>query len=158
MEEADAGAAADEPMEAVNLEFWSEGAADWAEERIEKYQEMMPSVSIEFVTFKWGEMTPKLMTASAGGAAPPHHPPGPLPHGRLGRTRRRYPARRLRCPVQHQRRRLLPRHLGRRRLGRQSLLHPLQHRRPFHHLEQGYLRRTRSGSRRSPRPHRTGRP
>ena len=35
---------------------------------IEKY--VMPNVSIEFVTFKWGEMTPKLMTASAGGAAP----------------------------------------------------------------------------------------
>ena len=45
MDDADTGAAADEPMEAVNLEFWSEGAADWAEEQIEKYQEMMPSVS-----------------------------------------------------------------------------------------------------------------
>ena len=69
-QDSDTGAAADEPMEEVMLSFWSEGAADWAEEQIEKYQEMMPNVSIEFVTFKWGEMTPKLMTASAGGAAP----------------------------------------------------------------------------------------
>ena len=31
---------------------------------------MNPNIKVDFVTFKWGEMTPKLMTASAGGTAP----------------------------------------------------------------------------------------
>lgn len=56
--------------EPLTLEFWSEGAADWAEEQIGKYQEQNPSIAVEYVTFKWGEMTPKMMTASAGGTAP----------------------------------------------------------------------------------------
>lgn len=56
--------------EALTLQFWSEGSQEWAETQIELYEEMHPEINVEFVTFQWGEMTPKLMTASAGGSAP----------------------------------------------------------------------------------------
>ena len=65
---ADAGAPAD--AEPLTLEFWSEGDQEWAEMQIELYKEAHPEITVEFVSFQWGEMTPKLMTASAGGAAP----------------------------------------------------------------------------------------
>jgi multiple sugar transport system substrate-binding protein len=54
----------------VKLQFWSEGDAEWFQKKIEEYKQVKPEVEIEFVTFKWGEMTPKLLTASAGGTAP----------------------------------------------------------------------------------------
>ncbi|MBW7882571.1 MAG: extracellular solute-binding protein [Caldilineaceae bacterium] len=54
----------------VNLQFWSEGAHEWAEEQIALYMEQNPAVTVEYVTFKSQEMTPKLLTASAAGTAP----------------------------------------------------------------------------------------
>lgn len=69
--EAPAGEAAEvAAAEPVTLQWWSEGLQDWAEVKIQEYEEANPNVTIEFVAFQWGEMTPKLMTASAGGAAP----------------------------------------------------------------------------------------
>jgi len=55
---------------AVTLQFWAEGFSEWVEGRIDAYKELNPEVTVEFVTFKWGEMTPKLLTASAGGTPP----------------------------------------------------------------------------------------
>ena len=63
----DAGGAA---AEAVTLQWWSEILQDRADVQIPLYEEENPGVDVEFVSFKWGEMTPKLMTASAGGTAP----------------------------------------------------------------------------------------
>ena len=55
----------------VTMQFWAEGEWEgWVADQIEQFQEAKPGTTIEFVTFKWGEMTPKLLTASAGGAAP----------------------------------------------------------------------------------------
>ncbi len=64
------GEAAPAAAEELTLSFWSEGAAEWAEQMNAQYMEANPNINIEFVTFQWGEMTPKLMTASAGGTAP----------------------------------------------------------------------------------------
>ena len=64
------GEAAPAAAEQLTLSFWSEGAAEWAEQMNAQYMEANPNINIEFVTFQWGEMTPKLMTASAGGTAP----------------------------------------------------------------------------------------
>lgn len=54
----------------VKLQFWTEVAGEWVQKQIEAYKQVKPEVTFEFVTFKWGEMTPKLLTASAGGTAP----------------------------------------------------------------------------------------
>jgi multiple sugar transport system substrate-binding protein len=54
----------------VTLQFWSEGFSDWVQKEITAYKQVEPQVTIDFVTFQWGEMTPKLLTASAGGTAP----------------------------------------------------------------------------------------
>ena len=56
--------------EAVTLDWWSEVFTEHAENRIEAYAEVAPNVTINYVSMGWGEMTPKLMTAIAGGTPP----------------------------------------------------------------------------------------
>ncbi len=55
---------------AVTLAFWTEGWPEWIDPKIEAYKTVKPEVAIDFVTFKWGEMMPKLLTATAGGTSP----------------------------------------------------------------------------------------
>lgn len=54
----------------VTVNFWSEIEKDWLEMTLAKYKEANPEINTELVTFKWGEMMPKVLTASAGGTAP----------------------------------------------------------------------------------------
>ena len=58
------------PAAAVKLSFWSEVFPDWVQSQIAKYKEVKPEVEFEFISFKWGEMTDKLLTATAGGTPP----------------------------------------------------------------------------------------
>ena len=67
---AEAPKAAAPAAAAVKLAFWSEGFAEWVNPKIEAYKTVKPNVAIDFVTFKWGEMMPKLLTATAGGTSP----------------------------------------------------------------------------------------
>jgi multiple sugar transport system substrate-binding protein len=55
---------------AVKLAFWTEGWPEWINPKIDAYKKVKPDVAIGFVTFKWGEMMPKLLTATAGGTSP----------------------------------------------------------------------------------------
>jgi ABC-type glycerol-3-phosphate transport system substrate-binding protein len=65
-----AGGAAAPAAEGATIEFWSEIEKDWLEATLAKYKEENPSSNVELVSFKWGEMMPKVLTASAGGTAP----------------------------------------------------------------------------------------
>ena len=56
--------------EAASLAFWSEAFSEWVPSRLEAYAGMNPLVDVEYVTLPWGEMTTKLLTATAGGTPP----------------------------------------------------------------------------------------
>jgi len=65
-----AGGAAQPAAAESTIQFWSEIEKDWLEATLAKYQEANPGAKVELVSFKWGEMMPKVLTSSAGGTAP----------------------------------------------------------------------------------------
>lgn len=65
-----AGGAAAPAVAGAALQFWSEIEKDWLEATLPKFEEANPGTTVELVSFKWGEMMPKVLTASAGGTAP----------------------------------------------------------------------------------------
>lgn len=68
--EVPADSPAEEPSAAIKLAFWSEVFPEWVQAQIDKYKEEKAGIEFEFVSFKWGEMTDKLLTATAGGNPP----------------------------------------------------------------------------------------
>ena len=47
----------------ASMQFWAEAFNDWAAKQNKAYEQAHPGVKIEMVSFKWGEMMPKLLTA-----------------------------------------------------------------------------------------------
>jgi multiple sugar transport system substrate-binding protein len=66
----EAPAAAAPAAAAAKIAFWTEGWPEWITPQIDAYKKVKPETTIDFVTFKWGEMMPKLLTATAGGTSP----------------------------------------------------------------------------------------